>query len=423
MTTQTDREPEGAAHLPNDLSFQYAYAIPAASSPGDPKALKCGLPAFLLMLAVHQAFAGTPAETVGFYHWGGEYPVSGSAGVEKIAGLGSHAARIALSPKYNMEYNQGTACSTAGSLEALAQEPDIQAAFDNPHVDVFMITAYDFTTYGDCQTQQFLEPGFYTTANTQTLVQEYSDFTLYLYRTYAHSGKRFIISNWEGDNEIYCGAAYAYATSESFRESCNQGYSSEYYGNPTPAESFEALKLWFQFRQQGIADGRLRAAQEGLTDTLVYFAPEFCITRALHEGGFESVLYDVLPSVLFDYVSYSAYESINTSQPAETLTEDLNTIEKVTGSKSIILGEIGFARSVWGAATTVRIGEVLAAADAWGVPYIFVWNLYDTSATEDYGAYSTDGLPTPLAGYYWKVLAPSADNGSGQSTGLVVRPE
>ncbi len=358
----------------------------------------------IIAIAAQPSSAGTLAKTHGFYHWGNQSPVSAFDGVQTIVALGSRAARISLSPRYNIDYHQGAACSPLASLEALAQQPDIKAALDNPNIDVFMLTAYDFTTFGDCQTQRFLEPQFYRPANVQALVREYSDLTLYLYRAYAHTYKRFIISNWESDNSIYCGQAYSYATTKSFRDYCDEAYPSIYHGNPTPAESVKALTLWFQFRQQGIADGRVRAAQAGLGGMRVYFAPKFCITRALHDHGFQSVLYDVLPFVMFDYVSYSAYESINTPRPGDTLTVDLNTIRDVTGSSSIILGEIGFSRSVWGEAAIARTREVLASADTWGISYVFVWNLYDSSTADNYGVYGTDGMRTPLTAYYQNIF-------------------
>jgi hypothetical protein len=359
----------------------------------------------MLVIAVHPAPASTLGNILGFYDWGGQYITPLAGAIAKIGVLGSHQARIAVSPRYEIDYQQGATCSTAGSLTNLVRQLDIRAALNNPNIDVFMLTAYDFTTFGDCETQLFLEPQFYTPANIQALVQEYSDLTLYLSRAYAHTNKRFIISNWEGDNSVYCGQAYSYATVQSFRDSCDQAYPSLYNGNATPAESLAGLKLWFQYRQQGIADGRARATQLGLTETRVYFAPEFSITRALHDNGFLSVLYDVLPFVTFDSVSYSAYESINTATPGETLTEDLNTIRNTTGADSIILGEIGFAQSAWGYDAVIsRTNEVLAAAESWGVSYVFVWNLYDSSATQDYGLYGVDGTPTNLATYYQSLL-------------------
>jgi len=362
----------------------------------------------LLATSVETCSAGTASDILGFYEWGGQYPASASEGIQKIVGLGARKARVALTPRNDIDYHQGTACSPLGSLATLAQQPDLKAALDNPNIDVVMFTAYDFTTFGDCETQRYLQPGFYTPDNIAALVQEYSDLTLYLYQAYAHTYKRFIVSNWEGDNSVYCGKAYDYATDASFRAYCDGNYAELYYGNASPADSLEALKLWLRYRQQGIADGRARAAQLGFGGMRVYFAPEFSITRALHDGGFKSVLYDILPYVPFDYISYSAYESINAAQPGDTLTADLNTIRDETGSTAIIVGEMGFSRSAWGADAVNRTNDVLAAASAWGVAYVFVWNLYDSSSTQDFGVYGTDGMPTTLAGYYQGVLQGTA---------------
>ena len=88
----------------------------------------------------------------------------------------------------------------------------------------------------------------------------------------------------------------------------------------------------------------------------VYAAPEINIVRALRESGLKSVLYDVLPSVMFDYVSYSAYESINALDPSAALHADLDTIAAVIGSNSIIVGETGFSRTAWGADVHVAGG-------------------------------------------------------------------
>jgi|HubBroStandDraft_1064217.scaffolds.fasta_scaffold02102_8 hypothetical protein len=355
------------------------------------------------LLSAVAAVAGSLANTMGVYNLGGSYPTSMSEGVERIAQLGGHVARVALSPTYYSEYNAGTGCYPGYSLSAIARQADVKRALDNESIAVFMLTAYDGATFGDCQGARWVNPSFYTPANMAALVLEYSDFTLYLYQTYQGTNKQFIVSDWESDNAVYCGQAYTYATQPKFRSDCDVNYAA-LYGNSSAAESIEGLKLWYQTRQQGIAEGRNRAAAEGLAGVRVLFAPEFCSVHALHDAGFQSVLYDVLPSVLADYVSYSAYESINAPDPADTLMADLNIIRNVAGSSSIIVGEAGFSLSFWGAQAVPRTDAVVSAAQAWGVTYTFLWNLYDGGPQEDFGLYDLHGNATLLGVYFQSKL-------------------
>jgi len=341
------------------------------------------------------------AHAVGFYHWGGRYTTSVSQGVEQIAAFGGKLARITLSPRHYIDYNLGGSCYPAFSLSSIVQEADIKKALDNEQIEVFMITAYDGVTSGDCVRHRNLDPAFYTPFNVAAIVKEYSDLTLYLYETYRHTHKRFILSNWESDNEVYCGAANAYATDAGARAACNASYQSAYEGSRSPDDSIRGLRLWFQARQQGIEEGRHRALNRGIGGKRVYFAPEFCDVRELHNAGFRSVLYDVLPFVSFDYVSYSSYESINRAEPEKALLADLNTIRDVVGSSAIILGEMGFARSLWGTEGAIaRTDRMINIAVSWGIPYMFQWNIYDQSAREDFGMFDINGQPTALGEYY-----------------------
>jgi hypothetical protein len=281
------------------------------------------------------------------------------------------------------------------------QEPDVKQALDNEQIEVFMLTAYDGLAFGDCITHRHLDPGFYTPTNVAAIIKEYSDLTLYLSEAYRNTHKRFIISNWEADNEIYCGAAFAYATDPAARAACNARYQSGRESSRSPDESIKGITLWFQARQQGIEDGRNRALSRGIGGKRVYLAPEFCVVHALHDAGYKSVLYDVLPYVLFDYVSYSSYESINQADSEKALFGDLNTIQDVVGSSAIILGEAGFARSAWGPDGAVtRMDRVISLAVSWGVSYIFQWNMYDQNVIYDFGLYDVTGKLTALGNYY-----------------------
>jgi len=343
--------------------------------------------------------ASWPA-SVGVYHWGGQPQRAVSQGVQQITDLGGRAARIVLSPLYSADYGSG-GCYANFSLTTIAQDPDVKRALDNPNVDVFMLTAYDGVSFSDCIHHNYLSPSFYTPANTAAVIQEYSDFTLYLYRVCQHSHKRFIISNWESDNDVYCGNAYGYATNPVAREACNAEYPSRYVGNASPEESLKGLKMWFDARELGIIDGRNRAAAQGLGGMRVFHAPEVSMVHALHDAGFHSVLYDVAPGVIFDYISYSAYESIDQAEPDTALVADLNIIQDVVGSSSIIVGEVGFSRSVWGADEAVsRTDRVVRAAVSWGVSYVFLWNLYDQDQVNTFGMVDASGELTPLGFLY-----------------------
>lgn len=361
--------------------------------------------------------AGTPgAARIGIYHWGGRYPRSVTEGVERITALGGHVARLALTPRYYRDYNISPLCPPGFTLTTAAQDPDMKRALDNPSVDVFILTTYDGTTWGDCEKLNFLDPAFFSPERTAAVVQEYSDLTLYLYRTYRHTHKRFIISNWESDNSVYCGQAYAFATNPAVREWCRTQYPAV-FGIASPEQALQGLTIWLQARARGIVEGRSRAQADGIGGMRVYIAAEFNIVRALRERGFRSVLYDVLPAVMFDYVTYSAWESINTADPAATLCEDLDTIQEITGSSAIIVGESGHLRDA-NALEVTRTSEIMSAALAWGVPYFIQWQLYDTDAANTFGLYDLDGRQTPLGDWFQlrfqqdappKRLTPTAD--------------
>src|SRR5579871_421429 len=338
------------------------------------------------------------AGQIGIYHWGGQYSNSVQQGVDAIAALGGHVARHALSASYYRDYNIAPNCHPAFTLVSAAQENDISRALANPAIDVFIITAYDGVTWGDCLTPKFIDPAFFTPAHTAEIVQEYSDFTSYLYRAYDHTNKQFIISNWESDNSVYCGQAYSYATNPEFRSICRSQYTS--LGAPSPDAAIEGMKLWLKARAEGVPDGRLRAQAEGLRDVQVYHGPEFNIVHALHDSGLPSLLYDVLPFVAFDYVSYSAWESINTADPAGTLLADLETIENVLGTGAIIIGEVGFQRKLRSGHDVSQTSQVITAALRWGAPYIIQWELYDADSGNLFGLYDFEGRPTPLGDWF-----------------------
>ena len=358
----------------------------------------------LLAVQLLGANPGLNARRVGIYHWGGRMSRSVAQGVDAIAEVGATVVRITLSPRYLRDYNMATNCAAGFSLQSAAADPEIDRALSRRDVDVVMITAYDGTSFGDCETPRFLNPDFFTTEHRAAVVAEYSDFALYLSRKFRNTHKRFILSTWESDNQVYCGAAYQYVEDASFREYCQANYTRLYGGVPSPNAALAGLRIWFQARYDGIADGRRRAQGEGIGGMRVYSAPEMNVVRVLRGHGYPSVLYDVLPYVNFDYVSYSAWESINFDDSVPRLREDLNRIRDVIGSTALIIGESGFSRSSSGSQVVTRVDEVLRAALDWGVEYVIHWELFDQDENWNSGLYDLNGAPTPLESYFRTLL-------------------
>ena len=338
---------------------------------------------------------------VGPYHWAGAATRSMAQGVRAAADMGARSVRLTLSPRYSRDYNIGADCYSGFSLSKVLREPDVMAALADPRVETFMLTVYDGASFGDdCLYQHALQAEFHTDANRQAVIEEYEAFVYELARRFVGSGKEFILSNWEGDNAAYCGAAYQYVHDEAFRASCDADYADYYGGNAGPAETLDALRNWLSDRAAGLERGRQRALEDGYSGVSIRTAIEINIVRALSSAGLPSVLYDVIPDSDFDYVSYSAWESLYGGDTIEALlTADLDAVRHAAGTDAVIAGEVGVAQAAWGDQTVPRLAEALRAAEEWGAPLIFHWLLYDYDET-GYGMFDMQERRSPVGQFY-----------------------
>ncbi len=358
---------------------------------------------------------------MGVYIWGKQYysygngPIAGP--VSFAASQGFHTVRLAMSPRSSMDYGLSGSCDSGLTLTQMAQESQFEQAFANPDISTFILTTYDHTTFGDCSTLKFLNPSFYTTANTAAVEQEYKDLTMYLYQTYHGTGKTFILSNWEGDNQLYCDNAYGYATNAAAKASCDQNYATYYDGNQNVGVSIQGMKDWLEARSAGIAAGRAAAAAQGLSGVSVYSAAELNIVRALHDNGYASMLYDVLPGLPLDYVLYSSYESINNANPGQTLAQDIATIENVAGTRNVIIGEFGYNQlQVPSSTADTYLQQIVSTVQNAGLPYAVAWQLFDQPAGEgDFGLYGLNGQPELVNGIT------QGYNGSGAGNNIMAQ--
>jgi hypothetical protein len=196
-----------------------------------------------------------------------------------------------------------------------------QKAFDLPGLRTIVLQAYDSASFGQIQDPLWLD------TNAKRVRNEYRDMTVELYRTQNGKGKRFIISNWETDNDIYW-----------FSKS-----------QPQSAAAFEWFLRWFKLRQEGIRRGRKIAFDKGWGGVEVNDAIEFnsiyskleieTCPPARYVGD---TLHNIIKEVKPDYASYSAWESTGRCR----LYDDLMTVKQflhavTDGHTQLMIGELG----------------------------------------------------------------------------------
>jgi hypothetical protein len=385
------------------------------------------------------------ASKVGQYYWTPPQDAPGTIdyAAERISELGGRTMHLAFF----------TGCAPAQTLLQRAQMEDAVRAFGHPGIKSYVLTTYGASGCGSAG-RVFFDPKLYPEI-APAIEQEFRELTLHLYQSYQGSGKRFVISTWEGDNVLHCGSAYLYANNLRIAAGPD-GVARDTYGGPMPKdpndpqgrsipfrdycdaiyprlgianvnEAHEGYRLWLEARQRGIRQGRDEAAALGLMGVEVYHAPEINAVNLLDhpltadgqpllENGepvrLRSILRDVLPHLQngFDFVSYSAYETTNLKSPGEDLESlrsrvirDLNTIRQFTGSRNIIIGEFGYARhcaanphGLLDEQVIARTDAVMDAALEWGVAAIFTWQMFD----DQWGTFDARGNLLPLGNYF-----------------------
>lgn len=393
------------------------------------------------------------ANKVGQYFWTPPHgtPQSLDYAADRISNLGARTMHTAFF----------TSCSPQQTLLQHAQMDDARRAFSHPNIKTYVLTTYGASGCGfvdrllsDPIVVPFFNAKLYP-AVAPSIEQDYRELTLHLYQTYQGSGKRFVISTWEGDNVLHCGSAYWYAhnlriapgpdgiardvygypmrkdpndpagRSIPFRSYCDEIYPRMGIANVN--EAHEGYRLWLEARQRGIRQGRDEAARLGLAGVAVYHAAEINVVNLLeHPLGVDgqpltkdgqpvrlpSILRDVLPRIQggLDFVSYSAYETTNLKAPDESMASlqariirDLETTRQISGTRNIIIGEFGYARrsafypfGLTDDQVVKRTDEVINAALYWGVVAIYTWQMYD----DYWGTFDSQGNLLLLGDYF-----------------------
>jgi hypothetical protein len=351
----------------------------------------------VLLILAASAASQTPDRTIppeiGVYlGWVGTYPgnrLQEGARLAKQAGF--QTIRLPLVASVETDFAIGTACYGEQTLESLVSLPAYDRVLRDPAFRTIFLTVWgDSNSYQACEPRdprtdqhahkQYLNETYFSiAANRDRMRKEYEDLTYRIYKTYQGSGKTFGISNWEGDNELYCDSAYYFANNPDFRSSCE--------AKRNTRDVLAAYRKFFDLRQEGIDLGRARAVREGLSGVSVVSVIEVSALRFLKQGHFASMLEDVIPFVATpDYVSYSAWESIGL--PAERLFSDLDELQQRFNGQ-VMVGEFGFDRGLDQAAAE-HAASVARTMRRARVAYAVWWQIFDQPPLEglnDQGLY------------------------------------
>jgi hypothetical protein len=298
------------------------------------------------------------ADRFGVYHWAPDIsawpgkPNRLAWGADKVAAIGSRTIRVYMGPSDSYRVNPVVNEPGELYLQRIAASPAYDGLFRDPRFRTYLLTVS--TSTGSEQT-------------IAAVRKQIARLGEYLLSRSAYTGKTFILLNWEGDNAV--GAL------------------------PPGSPKWDDLIARTQARADGVREARLR--QPGSTAQL-YSGLEFNLVERggvrCGDGEVRCVIDTVAPRVTVDYYSYSAWQSLSvkaehpTAKLVQILRNDLGfALGKVRARRpqvqeeNFILGEWGFARSIYSECLAARYaGElVLAVERGFHVSYAIYWQALD----------------------------------------------
>ena len=306
------------------------------------------------------SWAQTPAPSretiIGVTHVGGTYNLGNttqdylSQGADQILEMGSKTIKLWLNtPKTKYPFNSPDWPDKYGSLVEIAQHPYYRRIFDKP------FKTYILVTYSLGRDEHYFTHGI-TDEQALDENRQFHDLTQYLLKTYAGTGKTFVLQHWEGDWAI------------------RGHYKPEV--DPTP-EAITGMVTWLNARQAGVTSARKETKAKG---AYVYHAAEVNLVEQAMKSGKPCVVNAVLPKTSLDLVSYSSWDTCGKGnvfkEALEFIAANMPDSEPF-GAKNVYIGEYGWpennepAEKVQG---TIR--NVVKTGLEWGCPYLVFWEVY-----------------------------------------------
>lgn len=198
-------------------------------------------------------------------------------------------------------------------------------------------------------------------AEEQELYEEFHELATYLLTRFKGTGKSFYIGHWEGDWLL-------------------KGKMDPNV-DPTP-ERIAGFAQYLNVRQRAINDAREALPDNGVT---IYHYTEVNMVWKGIDGKRPTLTNSVLPLVDVDFVSYSAYDTIQREDMKSALHRALDHIESQLKPRTDIVGKRVFVGEYAIKASSVgydreeherRNREVTRAILEWGCPFALYWEFY-----------------------------------------------
>jgi hypothetical protein len=344
-----------------------------------------------------QPSAGRPL--VGAYVWGGLLNGAPTIAnfhdsVKFVLDHGFEAVRFAVTPGSLTSYGV-PACAAAVQMRCALKSLLDAPVFDDARLKLVVITLHDFS-FG----QKPMVDAAFLEKHRAALVQEYRTGLAAISERFANRKTTVVISNWEGDNVVYCGSVYRFATVEQFAADCR--------GHPAGnvEKRMQGFVAWLKLRSELVDE----AHRNNPAVTLLH-APEVNNVvlfehRCRHQCDPSATVLGRLGELPhLRLCSYSAHDSVRENLLATALTR-LSAV-----CPTIMLGEIGIrAADTSPTAADNRAESVIDQVRRASVPLpsaIIVWNAFEARTSRDagFGLFEEDGRPRTFR--FWRELLPS----------------
>ena len=230
----------------------------------------------------------------------------------QVRSMGSNILKISLGEKSPQMYGLKMDKKPSTTLELFRSHADYKQVFDMDFRYIFMWVH----TLTNIDWKNGIDP-----TQEKTLYQEMFDFTAHLLRAYNHSGKTFLIGNWEGDWLLH------------------PNYDRKAIPSP---DRIANMTKWFQIRQRAIEDARAAVRHQNVS--VFHYIEVNLVLKSLK--GEPCITQSILPQVNVDLVSYSSYEAIK-NRTYEEKKNELNRIFEHIESRLKPHASIPFGRRVF----------------------------------------------------------------------------